>query len=305
MKTTIVAFTALWLIACNVNYEKTPSGLVYKIFPGKGTEKPKAGEFVKFHLQYTIGDKDSVLNSSFGKIPGYSPVDTSQRSQYTFMEIIPLMSKGDSAVVKLSVDTLKNRKFIPDYDATFVKGGTITCRLKLMDVFATDSLMMADYQKESDFQKDREGQEIIAYMAKNNLKGEKTKNGAFVIIETPGDAAVKADSGMIAVIKYKGYFLSDGTVFDTNLDSSKGHTDPIEVPVGAHQVIQGWDEALPYFGKGAKGKVIVPSMMGYGSQGRGPEMPPYSNLVFDMEIIDVKPAPAGGSPGMQMPADGE
>ncbi len=87
------------------------------------------------------------------------------------------------------------------------------------------------------------------------------------------------------------------------MDSTKGHTDPIEVPVGMHQVIPGWDEALPYFGKGGKGKILVPSMLGYGPQGRGADMPPYSNLIFDVEILDVKnaPSPAPVSPEQIVP----
>lgn len=300
MKTTMGIITLLFLMACNVNYEKTPSGLVYKIYEGKGGDTPNAGEFVKFHVKYTVGEKDSVLNSSFGKIPGYGPIDTSERAVYTFMEILPKMQAGDSAEIVLSVDTLKNRKFIPDYDETFVQGGSIHCTVKLLDVFQSDSAMMADYQSESDLEKEREVKSIESYLAEKGLKGQKTKSGAYVTIETAGDPNVKADSGKIAVIMYRGYLQSNGLVFDTNMDTSKGHTDPIEVPVGSRQVIQGWDEALPYFGKGAKGKILVPSMLGYGPQGRGPEMPPYSNLVFDIEVVDVRNAPAESSRPAEM-----
>ncbi|MEP6597435.1 MAG: FKBP-type peptidyl-prolyl cis-trans isomerase [Ginsengibacter sp.] len=296
MKTTITAITAVWLLACNVNYEKTPSGLVYKVFPGKGGEKPKAGEFVKFHLRYVIGNNDSILPSSYGKIPGFSPLDTGKHSEYTFMEIIPKLSAGDSAEIVMSIDTLKSRKYIPEYDSIFTKGGTIKCSLKLLEIYKSDSAMMVDYQKESGLEKDREIQAVEKYMAQKNIKGVKTKNGAFAAIEVAGDPLLKADSGKIAVIKYKGYFMKDGKVFDTNMDTTKGHTEPIEVYVGIHDgrhdVMQGWNEALPYFSKGSKGKILVPAVLAYGPQGRGPEMPAYSNLVFDIEILDVKNMPA-------------
>jgi FKBP-type peptidyl-prolyl cis-trans isomerase len=75
------------------------------------------------------------------------------------------------------------------------------------------------------------------------------------------------------------------------MDSSKGHTDPIEVNVGKKQVIQGWEEALPYFGKGGKGKIFIPAMLGYGPQAMGADIPAFSDLIFDIEILDVKQAP--------------
>ena len=67
------------LVACNMNYEKTPSGLPYKIYHGSGTVKPKAKEFVKFNLEYILLDRDSVFSSTYGKIPAYSAVDTGKQ----------------------------------------------------------------------------------------------------------------------------------------------------------------------------------------------------------------------------------
>ena len=50
-------------------------------------------------------------------------------------------------------------------------------------------------------------------MASKGLKGTKTTNGAFVIQDNPGDATLKADSGKIAAVKYKGYLMSDTTTY--------------------------------------------------------------------------------------------
>src|SRR5215831_1295216 len=99
MKRTIVVLFAIGFFACNLNYEQTPSGLPYKIFRGKGGDKPKAGAFLKFDLEYKLADRDSVLQSTFGKLPAYSPLDTGKQVTYSFWEVLPLMSTGDSAVV--------------------------------------------------------------------------------------------------------------------------------------------------------------------------------------------------------------
>ena len=59
-----------------------------------------------------------------------------------------------------------------------------------------------------------------------------------------------------------------------------------------HAVIKGWDEALPYFSKGGKGKVYVPSMLAYGPQGSPPNIGPYEHLYFNIEVVDVTKAVA-------------
>src|SRR5215471_6699746 len=136
MKKTIAAVFAMSLIACNINYEKTPSGLAYKIFHGQGTDtvKPKAGEFAKYNIEYILLDRDSVLQSTYGKIPIYSPVDTGKRTIYSFMEVLTQMSKGDSAEISISIDSLKSKGIIPDYNPLLVKGQLIKCKLQLQKI---------------------------------------------------------------------------------------------------------------------------------------------------------------------------
>lgn len=298
MKQVIAAAIAVILIAsCNTGYNKTQSGLLYKIYPGKGGEKPKPSDLIKFNLEYTIGDKDSVLNSTFEHMPGYTSIDTSEKSNYSFMEVLRMMSTGDSAQVSISIDTLVSRKIVPDYDnKLFTKGGIIKCRLQLLQIFKNDSLVSIDYKKETELEKQREIKAIEDYMSKNNLKGVKTKNGAYVVIDNAGDQTLKADTGTVANVMYKGY-LTNGSVFDTNMDSSKGHTEPYEVHVGVPGVVEGWQEGLPYFGKGGKGKILIPAMLGWGPQ---PQqlIPAYSNVIFDINVLSVEKAAPSATPKM-------
>lgn len=306
MKKILLAGFALVTIAtsCQSNYDKTPSGLVYKVYPGKGGDSLKPGDIVKFKVQFYLtdrnGKKDSLLSAETS-MPNYTAVDTSERAKYSFMEIFPQLRSGDSAVVIMNVDSLRAKSMVdPNDSVVFVKGSNIKCYLKILNDFKDQEAALADYNKEAEAENQREIKQVEEYMAKNNFKGEKTKSGAFVVIEQPGDASLKADSGMVATIMYRGKLMSNGLVFDTNMDSTKGHTDPITVNVGARGVIQAWEEALPYFGKGAKGKIFVPAFLGYGSMGAPPDIMPYANLVFDMEVLDVKPAPPAAS-GPAMP----
>jgi FKBP-type peptidyl-prolyl cis-trans isomerase len=206
---------------------------------------------------------------------------------------LPKLSVGDSAVVVLSVDSLKKKNQVdPNDNMLFVKGSSIQCRLKILKTFKDQNEAIADYQKEIDKENQNEVKSVEDYLTKKGIKGGvKTKSGAYVVIENQGDQMQKADTGKVAFIKYKGYLQSNGEVFDTNLDSSKGHTDPISVIVGKQPIIPAWEEALPYFGKGGSGKIFVPAFLGYGPQGRPPVIPPDANLIFDIQIVDVQNAP--------------
>lgn len=280
------------LASCQVNYQKTASGLTYKIIPGKlDSPKLKPGEYVKFDIEYSIPEKDTILNSTFGKIPGYSPIDTGARTAYTVMELLPKCSVGDQLEFDLSIDTLKNKGAIADYNKTFARGGHIHAKIKILKSFLNEKDIIADYQKESEKEKDRETQAIQDYLTKKGIKAQKTSDGIFAVIQQAGNPAQMADSGKQVSIMYKGYLLTDGKVFDTNLDSSKGHTDPFKFVLGQRSVIPGWEDGLKLFGKGGKGTLYIPAMLGYGPQGSPPTIPAYSNLVFDVEVNDVTDAP--------------
>jgi FKBP-type peptidyl-prolyl cis-trans isomerase len=166
-------------------------------------------------------------------------------------------------------------------------------------VFKDEKDMIADYQSSLEKEKDAEVKSLEEYMKAHNLKGVKTPNGAFAVIENPGDQSAKGDTGKVVSIMYKGYLQSNGKVFDTNMDTTKGHTAPYQFAVGSRRTIAGWNEALPYFGKGGKGKILVPAMLAYGPQDQGPDIPAFSNLIFDIELLNVEDAPP------QAPQNGE
>jgi FKBP-type peptidyl-prolyl cis-trans isomerase len=58
------------------------------------------------------------------------------------------------------------------------------------------------------------------------------------------------------------------------------------------QVIPGWTEALQLMSVGSKYKLYIPQNLGYGAQGAGQDIPPYSALIFDVELISIKPGDA-------------
>lgn len=79
---------------------------------------------------------------------------------------------------------------------------------------------------------------------------------------------------------YEGRLL-DGTVFD----SSFKRNEPADF--GLQQVIAGWTEGVQLMAEGAKYRFYIPYMLAYGEGGAGAMIPPFSTLVFDVELIKV------------------
>ena len=75
--------------------------------------------------------------------------------------------------------------------------------------------------------------------------------------------------------------LIDGTVFDSSVDRGE----PASFPVGG--VIKGWTEALQLMSVGSKWKLYVPYDLAYGERGAGPQIGPYSTLIFDVELLSI------------------
>ena len=75
--------------------------------------------------------------------------------------------------------------------------------------------------------------------------------------------------------------LIDGTVFDSSIKRGE------PAVFGVNQVIKGWVEALQLMQEGAKWRLYIPYDMAYGEHGAGEMIPPYSALVFDVELIKV------------------
>ena len=111
---------------------------------------------------------------------------------------------------------------------------------------------------------------------------DKTDSGLFYKTEIVGTGP-NPSQGQNVSVHYEGSLL-DGTVFD----SSYKRNAPIDFALGVGQVIKGWDEGIALLSKGAKATFIIPSDLGYGSDGAGGVIPPDATLKFEVELVDFK-----------------
>lgn len=139
-------------------------------------------------------------------------------------------------------------------------------------------------------------QKMQTIIAENKLKeqveflaGNKTKDGVVETesglqykIEVPGND-VRATEKDTVEVNYKGTLL-DGTVFDSSYDRGESAKFPL------NRVIKGWTEGMQLVGEGGKITLWVPFELGYGARAMSAELPGYSTLVFEVEVIKVSKA---------------
>ncbi|MCD7721345.1 MAG: FKBP-type peptidyl-prolyl cis-trans isomerase [Prevotellaceae bacterium] len=142
--------------------------------------------------------------------------------------------------------------------------------------------MLNDYfsKKERENAKDTIAQGA-AFLQENKKRGGvvTTKSGLQyeVLVEGTGRSPRATDK---VRCHYEGRLI-DGTVFD----SSYKRGEPADF--GLNQVITGWTEGVQLMKEGAKYRFFIPYLLGYGERGAGSQIPPYSTLVFDVELIKV------------------
>ncbi len=113
-------------------------------------------------------------------------------------------------------------------------------------------------------------------------KAIKTKSGLMYLITKEGEGPTPK-SGSSVLVHYNGKF-KDGKMFDSSYDRGE----PVEFTAGVGQVIKGWDEALVMMKKGEKRTLMIPYHLAYGEKGYPGAIPPKSDLIFEVEMIDFK-----------------
>ncbi len=317
----ILLLVAFAFTSCKkISYKKTKSGLVYRIFPGKGNDSLiRVGDVVKFN--YRIRYNDSVMESydSYGKLPGYLKVRAQMpgKPSYDVQEVMTMLRKGDSLVTVQMADTLLKQPESPFLPPNAKKGDRLTTMVRIVEVFRIDSLGEADYNREAErdrprqlkvqeqmmakMKKDREEQlkkedeellksgeiareiqDIEKYLADRKINAQKTGKGTFVEIKQQGSGH-QAEVGKFVLVKYTGRLLSTDSVFQS-----------LSYPfqLGIAEVIRGWDEGLLLFKEGGKGTLFIPGFLAYGKNPpSGSPFKQFEPLKFDVELIKVSDQP--------------
>lgn len=311
----LILAASIGLAACN-NFEKGPSGTLYKIHKSGGKEKIKEGDYVKFDVvQYD--EKDSLM---------YSTYDASQpivfqvpKKTYPgdMNDILTYFGEGDSASFKLDIDSMVAKGGQPRPPE--LKGKYIIFNIKIDKVLhknanEADSVFskrvgdffQKDFAAATEKLKNNEEARIKNYISENNLKLTTSPSGLLYIISNPGTGP-KPEMGDTVMTSYTGKFTnkkSNGkdNIFDTSVAEKAreaGTFRPLQQygprPLVVGEMVAGMNEGLMMLGKGGKATLIIPSKLGWGENGARPVIGPYAPVVFELEVYEIR------KPAKQMP----
>jgi len=179
---------------------------------------------------------------------------------------------GDLADTGLEIDYFA---FTEGLRAAMENGQTIMDRDEALEI-VQDAFESAMRKQASAL---REKEEL--FLAENATQPgiQTTESGLQYIILTEGSGP-KPTADDIVRVHYEGALI-DGTVFD----SSYERDEPEEIPLD--MVIPGWAEGIMLMNVGGKHRIYLPSELAYGERGAGQVIPPYSTLVFTVELLDI------------------
>lgn len=289
MKKSLLMMTAICMMlsvftACNSNapkgYKVTKSGLYYRFYTNNNGELPKIGDLVELTLACTVNDTTPVIPATKNIVQVTEPMFPSD-----FIEGIAMMHIGDSASFISNIDstfkyTFRMSKLPEEFKSTDV----IRFDVKVNDFYPESEYvtkMVESIKKSHPAETEASYAEMQLYFAENKINATPTSTGLYYVMTKEGNGEMP-EKGANVKVHYTGKLMSDGTVFDSSIERGE----PIEFPLGVGYVIPGWDEGIAMMSKGEKGVLYIPYYLGYGDRGAGGLIPPFANLIFEVELID-------------------
>lgn len=291
------------------SFSRLPSGTEYRLFRKDAagqyqaralaaTDAPyasRAGQVLTVFMEFRTG-RDSVLMKSRQMQPTPQPVGLpAQPLSGSLEEALGLLLPGDSAAFRFSADTVFAKTFRQAVPSFFKKSGNVLLvfasareLLTMDEMRARQEKLQAEFAKKEEAlsagQKAKDDAIIQAYLKKNHATARKTAGGTYYIIKKVGTGPTPQKGQTVRVL-YRGTVLTTGQEFDS---SAKHGNEPIAFPLGAGQVIKGWDQGIAMLNKGTKAVLLIPSPLAYGSRGMGADIPANSVLRFEVELVDFQ-----------------
>jgi FKBP-type peptidyl-prolyl cis-trans isomerase len=273
-------------------YQKSATGLYYQFFKQNAGEQPKVGDLMDLTIGCTVNDTTIIVPLGPNTLPLEAPLFAGD-----FYEGMAMMHKGDSASFIVNIDSTFIKWFHqPSLPAEFKSTDVMRFEVRLDDFYpeseyatrlgakikkdidARIEKMKADHPEETA----AAAQQLADYFTKNKINAQPTASGLVYVMTQEGNGE-KPEAGQMVQVHYTGRLL-DGTLFDSSVERGQ----PITIPIGMGQVIPGWDEGIMMMSKGEKGVLYIPYYLAYGDRQAGDKIGPFSNLVFDVELIDFQ-----------------
>jgi FKBP-type peptidyl-prolyl cis-trans isomerase len=277
-------FIVIIFVACTTDngWDKLSNGYEYVLHTSSGKANPQKGEVVILDLE-VIDDQGKTLDNSRDAKQKPSFVipkeESEQLRRNPLMGLVALMAEGDSATVRVPLDSL------PNAPETFKHSTYLDYVIKVYTV--QDAELYAEQQKtiqERQLSKYTADAEKVfkAYTEKTLDATETTLPSGIKVALIKDTKAEKPQPGDRVSVNYYGFFR-DGSSFDNSYRAGR----PFSFTIGQGGAIVGWQQGIPQIPLGGTAILDIPYEFGYGAQGNPPVIPPQSDLIFFVELENI------------------
>ncbi len=295
----MVAGTAM-MIACNSEnkgeYQEISEGLSYMVEQSNPNgQQVQEGDVLVGEM--TVKFEDSVIYDTKGNVKRLVTANPGWEGKVG--EGLLKMHVGEIATFALDADVLasylNNDQMPTNYKPG--SGQKFYYQINLQDIVTRDEILQEqnNWVENMRQMEQEEPEDLHNYITENKITAKPTADGIYIVVKKQGKGP-KVTIGKEVTVNYTGRLL-DGTIFDSSVESdarsgevydSRRKYEPFTFKIGIAEVIAGWDKGLLNQNVGTVLQLVIPSKEAYGSRGFGDVIPPYSPLVFDIEIISVK-----------------
>lgn len=283
------------MTSCNENsiypgYEKNENGLYYQFHVQNDGEKPQMGDLLEVSFDCFVNDTTPVIPLTDNIFKLQEPLFAGD-----VFEGMSMLHKGDSASFIVNIDSTFRTFFgQPELPSEFTSSDVMRFDFKLKDFYPeseyakrfAENVRQMNAERAETLKSEHPEEtakaaiELADYLKKNHIDVDPSETGLIYVMKSEGNGE-KPEVGKKVQMHYTGKLL-DGTVFDSSVERGE----PFSFVLGVGQVIPGWDEGVQLMSKGEKGVLYIPYYLAYGERQAGEKILPFSNLMFEVELVD-------------------
>jgi FKBP-type peptidyl-prolyl cis-trans isomerase len=282
MRRLIYVAIIVLLAGCgNGGYEEIAPGLEMKkleVGTGRGMQNGSDYFYMRAHV---LDDNDEAIkDASFD--PNFFYLAQLKEPSYTydFVQALPSLKKGDSLSFKSNADSLFLFYYGKPAPAELL-GKEIHLHVKMINIMSEDEYFqkLEEAKKES---KNNAFTEFEKYLRENNITEMPIGRGTVKVTVVPGKGADAFYGDVVSI------HMIQKTFSGIEIENTRAAGGPYEYEIGGDNGLQGLDEALAKMKKGEKAMIYLPYFLAFGESGMPPKIPPYANIMMEVELLDVR-----------------
>lgn len=287
MKRNIKNVAYLCLLSCmfscsSDDFKKHGSGLEYKfVIHNDDSVETKTGDILVLNMRYT-NNNDSILFDS-REISGSFRMRLGPPSHNggCIEDGFSMMHLGDSALFLIDARLFYQETRKMQIPSGVDPNSKLKFYVRLKKILTIKELE-EEKKAERLYNEKAETRILKNYLKRANITAEPSLSGLYYIEEEEGKGE-SPKTGQTVAIHYRGTFIN-GELFD----SSYKRNEPWRFRLGIRQAVPGMEEGVAKMKVGGKAQLILPSHLAYGETGNGNIIPPFSTLIFYVELVSVE-----------------